>query len=131
VSFNPAHVNVAVLNGTAINGLAAEVGATLAGQHYNVPQGTITNAATQTQTTTEVGYQAGDKYDAQKVAKALGLPSTDVALASTSAVQSCAAAGSATNGATGATTTGICSAQVIVTIGTDLAAADGDGNATG
>jgi hypothetical protein len=131
VVFNPARVNVAVLNGTAVNGLAAEIGAKLATDKYNVPQATITNAATQSQTTTQVGYQSGDRTDAVAVAKALGLPTADAQPASPSAIQSCAAAGSSTNGATGVTTTGSCSAQVIVTIGTDIAAAYGAGNSAG
>jgi len=131
VVFNPASVNVAVLNGTAVQGLAAEIGAKLATDKFNVPQATITNAATQTVTTTQVGYQGNDRKDALQVAKLLNLPTSDVQPASASAVQSCAAAGSTTNGATGATTTGICSAQVIVTIGTDIAAAYGAGNTAG
>jgi hypothetical protein len=131
VVFNPARVNVAVLNGTAVNGLAAEIGAKLATDKYNVPQATITNAATQSQTTTLVGYQAGDRTDAVAVAKALGLSAADAQPASASAIQSCAAAGSSTNGATGVTTTGVCSAQVIITVGTDIAAAYGAGNSAG
>jgi LytR cell envelope-related transcriptional attenuator len=131
VVFNPASVNVAVLNGTAVQGLAAEIAAKLATAKYNVPQATISNAATQSQMTTEVGYQPGDQADAKAVAKLLGLPASDVQPADASAIQSCAAAGSSTNAATGAQTTASCSAQVIVTIGQDVAATYGAGTATG
>ena len=116
--FNPAAVTVAVLNGTSTDLLAAAIANELAGRGYT--KGTVANAFPQTQTTTVVGYLPGDKTDAQHVAKALNLSPTAVQAAAQSSVQSCAA-GPTPSGATTQSTS--CQANVIVTVGSDLASA--------
>jgi hypothetical protein len=73
----PANVTVAVLNGTATNGLARRVSAKLTGAGYKA--GAVTTAAEQTHTTTTIAYQPGQKAAAEAVAKALGLPGSTVA----------------------------------------------------
>lgn len=117
VTFNPANVTVAVLNGTATFHLADDVGTKLSADGYKVPKATIANASVQTQTTTVVGYQPGHAVDASQVAKALGLSPSAAQPADSTAIQNCTNAPAAT-GATTPTTT--CSADVIITVGADL-----------
>jgi LytR cell envelope-related transcriptional attenuator len=106
----PANVTVAVLNGTATNGLARRVSTKLTGGGYKA--GMVTTAADQTHTTTAVAYQPGQKPAALAVAKALGLPSSTVApIDATTRTVACQ----------GLSTTS-CSAQgVVVTVGANLA----------
>lgn len=122
--FKAANVTVAVLNGTAQQGLAGKVGSKLAGDGFK--QGNVTNAASQTEGLTFVYFVAGkhakaNRVAAQHVAKALALPASRVRAAGSGAIQSC------TISATGASL-GSCGAEVIVSVGQDrvnLATASG------
>ena len=109
VKINPANVTVTVLNGTATAGLADRVATQLTGVGYKQgnPPG---NASDQTRTATVVAYMPGHKNDALAVARSLKLGPSSVQPvdASTRAV---ACPGTAT-----------CSAEVVVTVGSDLAA---------
>jgi len=67
----PSSLTVAVLNGTPVYHAADDIGNQLAADGFK--KGAITNAATQTQTTTTVEYVPGDQRDAAAVAKALKL----------------------------------------------------------
>lgn len=110
-AFRPGDVTVAVLNGTSVAGLAQSVSDDLKSKGY--VQGAITNAAVQTQTNSTVSYvQSSDKVAAEHVAKALKLKPSAVQRASQSAIESCASPS-----ASGTS----CQADVIVTLGTDLA----------
>jgi hypothetical protein len=73
----PANVTVSVLNGTATAKLATNTSSQLITLGYK--KGYVGNASLQTQSTTEVAYLPGFKRDALAVAKALKLPSADVA----------------------------------------------------
>jgi hypothetical protein len=106
--FAPSSVTVTVLNGTATSGAAARISGVLSGAGYT--QGLTTNAENQLHTTSIVGYMPGDKADALHVAKALALPQSTVAPIDQSA-QSIACP----------TTSTTCSANVVVTVGADLA----------
>ncbi len=113
--FDPAHVTVAVMNGTSTAGLAADVGAKLAADGYK--QGNITNASSQTEQFSYVYYltgkhQAANLQAAQHVAKVLALGSTRVLPANTAVLTSCAIS------AAGASL-GSCSANVVVSLGQD------------
>jgi pyruvate/2-oxoglutarate dehydrogenase complex dihydrolipoamide acyltransferase (E2) component len=110
--FSAAKVTVAVLNGTAQQGLAGDVGKKLS--NYGYKRGNVTNAASQTQNLTFVYFMTGkaNKIAAQHVAKALALPPSRVRHAGSGVVQSC------TISATGASL-GSCSANVIVSVGQD------------
>jgi hypothetical protein len=125
-AFNPAHVEVAVLNGTAINGLASRIAGRLRTAGYRT--GGIGNAATQTQTQTAVEYAPGARADALQVARSLGLSRSAVGPAEATTTQMCANAPGNGTSTTSAQTS--CAAQVIVTVGTDLAGAGG-GSTTG
>jgi hypothetical protein len=122
--FSPANVTVAVLNGTAQQGLAGDVGKKLA--RVGFKQGNVTNAASQTEGSTFVYFVNGkgakaNRIAAQHVAKALALPASRVHPAGSSVIQSC------TISATGASL-GSCGAEVIVSVGQDrvnLATASG------
>jgi hypothetical protein len=121
-AFKASSVTVAVLNSTAVGGLAADVGAALANQGYK--KGSITNGPTQTQSTTFVYYRPGAKVAAQHVADALKLSFSSVKPASHSALQSCATT------PTGAASS--CTGNVIVSVGSDrasLASASGSSSA--
>jgi hypothetical protein len=72
----PSSVTVGVLNGTGIYHLANSVATQLGGDGFK--EGTITNAATQTQPSTTVEYVPGDQKDAAAVAKTLKLSSSAV-----------------------------------------------------
>ena len=102
---NPASVTVSVLNGTAVYHLADSIATQLGADGFK--QGTVTNAATQTQPSTTVEYAPGDQRDAAAVAKVLKL--------STSAVQPI----TSDTQALGCPQAGSCS--VVVTVGADLA----------
>jgi hypothetical protein len=115
--FNPAHVTVAVMNGTAVAGLAADVGTKLAGDGYK--QGNITNASSQTEQLSYVYYltgkdQAANLRAAKHVAKALALGPSRVQPASSAVLTSCAISASGAS-------LGSCSANVVVSLGQDRA----------
>jgi hypothetical protein len=105
--FKPSAVTVAVLNGTDVAGVAHKVASKLSRAGYK--QGMVGNASSQTQTATAVGYVGKHRGAAIHVAKALGLSSGAVAPANQSAeAVACPPPSSS------------CSAEVIVTVGTDL-----------
>jgi hypothetical protein len=109
---NPATVTVAVLNGTTVTNLAHDVSGRLAVDGYK--QGAIATAAAQTQTSTVVAYLAGHRADARAVAAVLDLKASAVKAVNQQAM------GVACPGAT-TTATSSCSADVVVTVGSDLA----------
>ena len=107
--FDPAHVTVAVLNGTATNQLAHKVAAHLAALGYQ--EGRIATASDQAVTATTVAYLAGagDRNAALHVAKALNLNRSSVVPINQDAeAVACPPPGS-------------CTANVVVTVGADLA----------
>lgn len=106
-AIKPSSVSLVVLNGTSTNQLAHDVSQKLAADGYKV--GTPATANDQTHASTIVGYQPGDKADAEIVAKSLGLPASAVSAVDQPSLQvACPGAGA-------------CTAQVIVTVGSDLA----------
>jgi len=109
--FAASSVTVAVLNGTVVTGLAADVAKVLARAGYK--KGSITNAPTQTESTTIVYFRPGYKADAQHVAKQLKLSSSRVQSATRAAIHACATT------PTSATTS--CTGNVIVSVGQDKA----------
>jgi hypothetical protein len=106
-AFNPGSVTVAVLNGTATNELAHRVAARLAAVGYR--KGTIATATDQTRTTTVVAFMPGYRKDAVHVASALRLGPASVQPIDQN-TQQVACAG-----------TTACTANVVVTVGADLA----------
>jgi hypothetical protein len=107
-SVNPATVTVAVLNGTASTGLAHTVSQNLVSLGYK--QGAVQTATDQTHATTVVAYLPGFKQDALAVANSLKLSPASVAPVD-QAAQAVACPGP-----------GACTADVIATVGADLAA---------
>lgn len=105
----PATVTVAVLNGTATSNLAHDVSLRLTRAGYK--PGTIATATDQTQTATTVGYLPGQRRAAQIVARSLNLGPT--------ALQPV----TQTNEAVACPQPAACTAQVVVTVGSDLASA--------
>ncbi|HWC86576.1 MAG TPA: LytR C-terminal domain-containing protein [Solirubrobacteraceae bacterium] len=98
-------VTVGVLNGTPVYHLADTVATELTSAGFK--QGTVANAATQTQPSTTVEYMPGDQRDAAAVAKDLKLSSAAVQPMTPDTQQlGCPQAGSCT---------------VVVTVGADLA----------
>jgi hypothetical protein len=73
-NIDPAQVTVAVLNGTTIAGLAAQVGEEVSADGFTL--GTVTNAARTDQTRSEVLYRQGQKNAAELVADRLGIRTT-------------------------------------------------------
>jgi hypothetical protein len=73
VNIDPSQVTVAVLNGTTIAGLAAQVGEEARADGFTL--GTVTNAATTDQTQSQVMYRAGKKDAARAVADRLNIRS--------------------------------------------------------
>jgi hypothetical protein len=108
-AFAPSAVTVAVLNGTSTNQLAHHVAAKLKGDGYR--EGRIATAANQTRTTTVVAYLPGAKNrsDALHVATALHLRSTAVRAIDQGTQQ------------VACPPPGACGANVVVTVGADLA----------
>jgi LytR cell envelope-related transcriptional attenuator len=105
---NPATVTVTVLNGTATAGLADRIATQLTGVGFK--QGTVTNASDQTRTATVVAYMPGHRRDALAVASSLKLgPSSVQPMDASTRAVACPASSS-------------CTSQVVVTVGTDLAA---------
>ncbi|HSO99569.1 MAG TPA: LytR C-terminal domain-containing protein [Solirubrobacteraceae bacterium] len=109
-SVAPGSVTVAVLNGTATNGLAHRVAVKLTGGGFR--QGNVSTAVDQTRTATTIAYLPGQRKAALAVASALNLGSAAVAPADqTTRTVACQGL-----------STAACSAQaVIVTVGSDLA----------
>jgi hypothetical protein len=106
--FDPSTVTVTVLNGTPTSGAAAKISGQLGGAGYT--EGLTTNADNQLHTTSIVGYEPGKKAAALHVAKALGLSKSAVAPVD-AAAQNIACAPASTP----------CTADVVVTVGADLA----------
>jgi hypothetical protein len=106
-SFRPSSVTVAVLNGTGTSGLARRIATRLGVVGYK--QGTVANAADQTSTATIVAYLPGHRSAALRVASALKLGSGAVQPVDASTQQVACPAGAA------------CAANVVVTVGADLA----------
>jgi LytR cell envelope-related transcriptional attenuator len=73
-SIRPSDVTVAVLNGTTIAGLAAQVGEEASADGFTL--GTVTNAARTDQSRSQVLYRKGQKTAAQLVANRLGVHAT-------------------------------------------------------
>jgi hypothetical protein len=71
VNIDPSQVTVAVLNGTTIAGLAAQVGEEARADGFTL--GTVTNAATTSQSQSEVMYRQGKKDEARAVADRLNI----------------------------------------------------------
>jgi hypothetical protein len=71
---NPSSVTVAVLNGTTIAGLAAQVGEEARSDGFTL--GTVTNAARTDQEQSQVLYRRGERAAARAVADRLGIRST-------------------------------------------------------
>jgi LytR cell envelope-related transcriptional attenuator len=105
--FQPASVTVAVLNGTATANLAHQIALRLGSAGFK--QGTIATASDQTQTATVVGYLPGHRKDALAVAASLKLGSASVQPVDQS------------NQAVACPPPAACAANVIVTVGSDLA----------
>ena len=105
---NPSAVTVAVLNGTSTPGLAGSVATKLSDKGYK--QGTVATASDQTATTTTVAYLPGFRRDAVSVATTL-----KVGAGSVQPIQSAAQAVACPPPAA-------CPANVVVTVGSDLAA---------
>jgi hypothetical protein len=107
--FKPSHVTVAVLNGTATNQLAHHVADGLAARGYR--EGLIATASNQTVATTEVAYLPGrlNRLYALHVARALDLkPEAVVPIDQSARAVACPPPGT-------------CTANVVVTVGSDLA----------
>lgn len=73
---NPADVDVAVLNGTGVPGLAAKVGDDLASGGFKI--GAIANTGPNEAKTSVVLYDRGHEQEAEAVAHQLGIEQTDV-----------------------------------------------------
>lgn len=99
---NPSEVEVAVLNGTAVPGLAATFGDKVEGKNFQL--GPVTNSSSSF-TESVVMFRRGHKPEARKVAKALSIPNLELM---SSEIESVAAA-----------------ADVAVIVGEDNAAAIG------
>jgi hypothetical protein len=108
-AFAPSSVTVTVLNGTATSGAAAKISGQLGSAGYK--PGLTTNAVNQTQTATAVGYLPGHKQAALAVAKALKLSTSSVGPVDSGAQGIACPPSSATT----------CTADVVVTVGADLA----------
>jgi hypothetical protein len=104
----PSAVTVAVLNGTSTSNLAHTVAQQLGTAGFK--EGTIATAADQTQTATVVGYLPGNRRDALVVAKSLKLgPASVQPVDQINRTVACPASSTS------------CPAQVVVTVGSDLA----------
>jgi hypothetical protein len=104
---NPSTVTVAVLNGTSTPGLAGSIATKLSDMGYK--QGTVATASDQTATTTTVAYLPGFRRDALSVATSL-----KVGAGSVQPIQQAAQAVACPPPAA-------CPANVVVTVGSDLA----------
>jgi hypothetical protein len=105
---NPSTVTVAVLNGTSTPGLAGSIATKLSDKGYK--QGTVATASDQMATTTTVAYLPGFRRDALAVATALRVGAGSVQPVSQPAQ------------AVACPPPAACPANVVVTVGSDLAA---------
>jgi hypothetical protein len=105
--FNPGSVTVAVHNGTATPGLAGRTSKRLSAAGYK--PGMVATASDQTRATTVVAYLPGYRADALHVAMSLKLPVTAVEPVNSSAQAVACPPPTA------------CSANVVVTVGANLA----------
>jgi LytR cell envelope-related transcriptional attenuator len=106
-AIKPSSVTVAVLNGTSTPNLAHDTSVKLGSAGYKL--GNVATATDQTQTATVVGYLPGQRAAALIVAKSLGLgPASVQAVSSSNQAVACPQAAS-------------CAAQVVATVGSDLA----------
>lgn len=128
---DPASVTVAVLNGTGVTNLAHDVATQLSGQGYK--EGTIATAADQTHPTTIVAYLPGHQVAARAVATALKLKSSAVQPIDQQAMGvACPVGGTSSTAGTSSTSSGSsCAADVVVTVGSDLAGAANSSSAAG
>jgi hypothetical protein len=107
VAFNPRAVTVAVLNGTATSGLAHRTALRLTSAGYR--EGTVATATDQTRTATQVAYLPGYRNDALRVASTLKLsPAAVVPIDPGTRAVACPPPAA-------------CTADVVVTVGADLA----------
>lgn len=113
--FSPSTVTVAVLNGTGVYNLAHDIAQRLSTAGYR--EGAVKTAADQTHTATIVAYFGNFRSDALHVAHQLGLGSASVQPVDT-ATQSVACPPGTP-----------CTAEVVVTVGTDLASSSSTGSA--
>jgi hypothetical protein len=107
VPLTPSAITVSVLNGTSTPNLAAAVSNRLGSSGYK--PGRVTNAVDQGLTSTIVGYLPGHRPAALLVAKALGLGQASVQAVDPS------------NESVACPSSSSCSAQVVVSVGGDLA----------
>jgi hypothetical protein len=108
VTVAPSTVTVSVLNGTATNGLAGRISNQLTNAGYK--PGKVATASDQTRTATIVAYMPGHKTAALAVAKSLKLgPASVQPVDPATQIVACPASTA-------------CTSQVVVTVGTDLAA---------
>lgn len=68
---DPSSVNVAVLNGTTVTGLAAEIARQIEQAGY--VRGTVTNSPDQTRSATIVAFREGSRADALRIARQIGV----------------------------------------------------------
>jgi hypothetical protein len=121
----PSTVTVAVLNGTTVTNLAHDVAGRLGTDGYK--EGTIATAADQTHSSTVVAYLSGHQADARAVAAVLNLKASSVAPVNQQAMGvACPGASSATPSSVSTSSatpssSSACSADVVVTVGSDLA----------
>jgi LytR cell envelope-related transcriptional attenuator len=110
VLVRPSDVTVSVLNGTDLTGLALRVSDKLGADQFR--KGAVTNASSQTHTTSIVAYAApSDRADALAVAQSLKLRQNSVQQVDSATKQI-----ACTQAPVG------CSSQVYVTVGSDLSA---------
>jgi LytR cell envelope-related transcriptional attenuator len=110
--FHPSRVTVAVLNGTSVTHLAKRVATMLHASGYQ--KGTVANATVQTHGHTIVGYVPHHREAAVHVARALNVSSGSISVADQAATSACASGATSSGGTS-------CSADVIVTVGSNLA----------
>ncbi len=104
----PSSITVAVLNGTATNGLAGRVATRLTAAGYK--KGTVATAPDQTHTATIIAYLPNDRKDALAVASTLKLGSASVQpVDPTNQAVACPPSA------------GACAANVVAIVGADLA----------
>jgi LytR cell envelope-related transcriptional attenuator len=108
-ALKPSAVTVGVLNGTSTTNLAHDISVKLGNAGYKL--GRIATATDQTQTATVIGYLSGQRRGALLVAKSLGLGPASVQPVDQS------------NQAVACPQSASCTAQVVVTIGSDLGSA--------
>jgi hypothetical protein len=120
VAVTPSSVTVAVLNGTGVTNLAHDVASRLGTDGYK--EGAIATAANQTFSSTIVAYLPGHQADARAVAAVLNLKSSSVQPVDQQAMGvACPGASAGAGSGTTTTSSSSCPADVVVTVGSDLA----------